>query len=88
MNVTSSENQLTLEEIRETWPLLSADERAEAFALLDLNTAQHFFLTLSSKERSNIIFIVPEGEQRIWMRIMPPDDAADVIQAAPEEMRA
>ena len=83
-----SESQLTLEEIRETWPVLSAEERAEAFELLDRDSAQQFFLTLSAKERSTLIFTIPEGERRIWMRILPPDDAADIIQAAPDDTRA
>ncbi len=82
-----SESQLTLEEIRETWPVFSNEERAEAFELLDRDSAQQFFLTLSAKERSTLIFTIPEGERRIWMRILPPDDAADIIQAAPDDTR-
>ncbi len=83
----TSDSQLTLEEIREMWPVLSVDERAEAFELLDRNTAQQFFLTLSSEERSALIFTLSEGERKIWIRILPPDDAADIIQAAPDDMR-
>ena len=30
---------------------------------------------------------MPAREQRSWMRLLPPDDAADVIQAAPTEKR-
>lgn len=30
---------------------------------------------------------LPEGERRIWMRLLAPDDAADVIQEVPEEER-
>ncbi len=85
--MVASENLLTLEEIRETWPVLSAEERAEAFELLDRDSAQEFFLTLSAKERSVLIFAIPEGERRIWIRILPPDDAADIIQAAHKDMR-
>jgi len=31
---------------------------------------------------------LPQNEQRIWLRILPPDDAADLIQLAPEEERS
>jgi magnesium transporter len=31
--------------------------------------------------------MLPERERRIWMRLLAPDDAADVIQRVPEEMR-
>ena len=29
----------------------------------------------------------PQGERRIWMRLLPPDDAADVVQLAPPDQR-
>jgi magnesium transporter len=31
---------------------------------------------------------LPGGERRIWLRLLPPDDAADLIQMAPEERRS
>lgn len=80
------EYQLTTSEIREMWEVLSPDERAEAFELLGRDAAQEFFLTLSASERTDMIFRLPEGERKLWLRLLPPDDAADVIQKAPEEM--
>ncbi|HTL47181.1 MAG TPA: magnesium transporter [Verrucomicrobiae bacterium] len=83
----TSDNQLTLIEILEMWPVLSADERVEAFEMLGREVAQEFFLALSASERSEMIFRLPEGEKKLWMRLLPPDDAADIIQKAPEDMR-
>lgn len=80
----ATDEQLTLEEIREMWDVLSRDERTEAFSLLDRDSAQDFFLTLSARARAAIILDVKEGERRLWIRLLPPDDAADVIQEAPE----
>jgi len=80
------EYQLTTSEIREMWEVLSPDERAEAFELLGRDAAQEFFLTLSTSERTDMIFRLPEGERKLWLRLLPPDDAADVIQKAPEEI--
>lgn len=80
------EYQLTTSEIREMWEVLSPDERAEAFELLGRDAAQEFFLTLSTSERADMIFRLPEGERKLWLRLLPPDDAADVIQKAPDNM--
>lgn len=82
-----SESELTLAEIREMWAVLSQDERAEAFELLGREAAREFFLTLSSSDRTHLILQLPDGERMIWMRLLAPDDTADVIQKAPEEMR-
>ena len=85
MTAAASETQLTVEELREAWPVLSQDERVEAFSLLDQNTAQEFFLTLSAHERCGILMNITAGEQRLWIRLLPPDDAADVVQHTAEE---
>ncbi len=87
MTLGTSEDRLTLDELREMWRVLSTEERAEAFELLDLNTAQEFFLGLSSQERVTILLAIPEGERKLWMRLLAPDDAVDVIQEAPREIR-
>lgn len=78
---------LTGPELREMWRLLSVEERLEAFSLLDRRAAQEFFMALSPNEKAAIISSLTEDEQRLWIRQLPPDDAADVIQEAPEEIR-
>lgn len=85
---TFSEEQLTLFEVREMWDVLSLDERIDAFELLDRTSAHEFMFTLSQRERAAIILHVPEAERQLWMRQLPPDEAADVIQDSPEEARA
>ncbi len=84
----SSEDHLSLFEIREMWSVLSPDERVEAFMLLDHHSAKEFLFTLSQRERGFIILNIPEGEQELWMRMLAPDDAADIIQESPEEIRS
>lgn len=86
--MVAEEYRLTLDEIRETWPMFSVEERVEAFSILDRETAQEFFLTISPHDRALLIFQLPEGERRLWIRLLPPDDAADVIQEFPEEKRS
>lgn len=60
----------------------------EAFRQLGRGEAQEFFLTLSPADKCAIILRSPAGEQLIWMRLLAPDDAADVIQRAPEDQRS
>ena len=87
MAASIGDDQLTIGELREAWPVLSQDEQIEAFSLLDHSTAQEFFLTLSGKERALMLLSIPESERKLWIRLLPPDDAADIIQNSPEEVQ-
>ena len=88
MAASIGDDQLTIGELREAWPVLSQDEQVEAFSLLDHSTAQEFFLTLSGKERALMLLSIPESERKLWIRLLPPDDAADIIQNSPEEVQS
>jgi magnesium transporter len=74
-------------ELRDAWPALSRDERVESFKLVPHATADDFFLSLSAQEQSELILAMAPGERRTWMRLLAPDDAVDVVQAAPPEAR-
>ena len=87
MTAAVSDEQLTVEELREAWPVLSKDEQLEAFSLLEHNAAQEFFLTISAQERALLLKSIPEDKRKLWIRLLPPDDAADVIQAAHRRSR-
>ena len=76
-----------VERLLERWPDLSREERLQDFLQLPRDKADDFFLDSSSHNQCDLILEMPEGERRIWLRLLPPDDAADLIQAAPEEMR-
>jgi magnesium transporter len=67
------------------WPDLSQEERLEAFERVPREQAQKFFLELSSHDQFDLLMGLSPGEQRLWLRLLPPDDAADVIQLAPDE---
>ena len=87
MAAAVSDEQLTVDELREAWPVLSKDEQLEAFSLLEHNAAQEFFLTISAQERALLLKSIPEGDRKLWIRLLAPDDAADVIQAAHRRSR-
>ena len=75
------------ESLREAWPVLNADERAEGFNLLDRAEAEEFFIELSPRAQADIILRLGDPERRLWLRLLAPDDAADVMQRGvpPEE---
>ncbi|HEX6545781.1 MAG TPA: magnesium transporter, partial [Bryobacteraceae bacterium] len=69
------------------WSELSEEERITTFRRMAPRQADSLFLDLSSRDELEILLALPASERRIWMRLLAPDDAADVIQLAPEEER-
>lgn len=78
---------LTHEGLLLEWGNLPSAERLEAFQSIPRDQADDFFLALSSWEQLDLLLTLPEGERRIWLRLLAPDDAADLIQLAPESLR-
>ena len=62
-------------------------ERVEGFKLLQQDDAENFFLHLSATDRAQLILVLPIGERRLWMRLLSPEEALDVIQEVPESER-
>ncbi|MBM7113478.1 magnesium transporter [Archangium primigenium] len=75
-------------ELRDAWPALSRDERVESFRLVPHATADDFFLSLSAQEQAALLLSLGPGERRTWLRLLAPDDAVDVIQGTPADLRA
>lgn len=82
-----AETSFTPSELYEAWPVLSLEERVEGFEFLRRDDADDFFLQLSARDRAELLMALPVGERRLWLRMLAPDDAADVIQEAPVEER-
>jgi magnesium transporter len=82
-----AERIFTPAELYEAWPVLSLEERVEGFEFLKRDDADDFFLQLSARDRAALLLALPPGERRLWMRLLAPDDAADVIQEAPTDER-
>ncbi|MEY2932055.1 MAG: hypothetical protein RL033_2804 [Pseudomonadota bacterium] len=78
---------LSLPELRELWMIISPSERQEAFRLLPRGDSEEFFLELHARDSAELLLALPAEEQRAWIRLLPPDDAADLTQAAPVEQR-
>ncbi|MGK3965859.1 magnesium transporter [Sorangium sp. So ce118] len=82
------DDRLTAAELREIWPVLSPAERAESFEHVDRSEVHSFFLGLSEQEQAAILLAMRDSERTLWMRLLAPDDAADVIQLVPPQDRA
>ncbi len=78
---------LSADQLREIWPTLSPEERAEGFQLLDRPEAEDFFLHLSAHDEADLLLALPSGGRRLWLRLLAPDDAADVVQETSPERR-
>ena len=76
-----------LDTLLESWDSMSDEERVEAFEQIPRAQADDFFLALNARDQVTLVLALPEGERRIWMRLLAPDDATDAIQEAPEEDR-
>jgi magnesium transporter len=74
-------------DLRDAWPVLDPEARVEGFRYLTSSDAEEFFLELSAFDRAQVILGLPVAEQRWWIRALPPDDVADVIQEAPDDAR-
>jgi NitT/TauT family transport system ATP-binding protein len=84
----TAEKSFALTELYEAWPILSLRERSDGFMLLQQDDAENFFLHLNVRDKAQLILVLPIGERRLWIRLLAPDEALDVIQEAPEQERA
>ncbi len=75
------------DKLRETWADLSSEERLAGFLKLERVVAEDFFMTLKTLEQSELLMSLPVFERRFWLRILPPDDLADLIQEFEPELR-
>ena len=74
-----AEKAFDANELFDAWPALSIDERVEGFELLQRDDAERFFLQLSARDQAQMILALPPGQRRLWLRLLPPDEAVDVV---------
>jgi len=72
----------------EEWPLLTEDERVTRFRALPPDESEDFFLSLDPREQVGLVLALPTKERRLWVRLLAPDDAADLVQEAPAGERS
>lgn len=64
----------------ENWSALSAAERREKFKNLPRTEAEELFLSLKVHDQVDLLEEATPLEKRSWVRLLAPDDVADLIQ--------
>jgi magnesium transporter len=80
-------SQTPADELLDQWPRLRKAERLEAFHKLPQEFMDNFFLELDARAQAKLVLALPEGERRMFVRLLAPDDAADLVQEAPPDQR-
>lgn len=68
------------EALREAWPGLSHEQRIQGFRQLHTGEKADFFLQLSAHDQCDLLSRLPQDQRHVWMRLLAPDDAADLVQ--------
>jgi CBS domain-containing protein len=80
--------ELSADELRDAWPLLDLEERGDGLRVLPREDAEDFFVALSAADQAALLLYFRPGQRRQWMRMLEPDDVADVIQHTGEQHKA
>jgi magnesium transporter len=81
----ASDDELSAEDLRYAWPLLDLEERSDGLRVLPREDAEDFFVSLPAADQAALILHFRPGQRRQWMRLLEPDDVADVVQEAGEQ---
>jgi magnesium transporter len=83
----TSDLQTPAHELLEQWPYLRPARRRDAFQNLPRAEMDDFFLHLDARAQSALVLSLPEGERRLFVRLLAPDDGADLVQDSPKNQR-
>jgi magnesium transporter len=81
------DDELTAADLREIWSILSLDERVQGFRVLPREEAEALLFGLTGSDLSQLVLGLKASDRRYWIRLLPPDDIADLIQGAPADER-
>lgn len=79
---------LSVDELRDAWDVLDLGERLDGLRLLPREDAEDYFIALPAVDQCAVVLALRPGEQRSWLRLLEPDDVADLIQESPDDQRA
>ncbi|HEX5062249.1 MAG TPA: magnesium transporter [Kofleriaceae bacterium] len=83
----TDDDELSADELRDAWPLLDLDERADGLRVLPREEAEDFFVSLTPADQAALLLHFRAGQRRQWIRLLEPDDVVDMVQVAPEDHR-
>ena len=76
-----------VDQLWDRWPYLSHEQRLKQFRELHTGEKADFFLANSAHDQCFLLLGLPEDQRHVWIRLLPPDDAADLIQEAGRDRR-
>ena len=79
-NQEDTHDQDSMLNLSDTWSALTPDERREKFKELPRTEAEELFLSLKTHDQAELISEANALEKRSWIRLLAPDDVADLIQ--------
>jgi magnesium transporter len=74
-------------ELVETWSSKVPEERESLFRAMNRTDAEDVFLQLNSSEQVEVLGWFSTAEKRSWVRLLEPDDAADLVQEMEDSER-
>jgi magnesium transporter len=80
--------RLALDDLRDAWRILDGEERLEGFRMLGVLDAEEFFTQLPTTDQRALLDTFSATERRHWVRMLAPDDAADLLQELDEQRRS
>jgi magnesium transporter len=75
------------DQLWDRWPYLSHQQRLTQFRELHTGEKADFFLALDTHDQYFVLQGLPEEQRHVWMRLLPPDDAVDLVQEGGPERR-
>lgn len=80
MNENQESSAIEISALVDLWPSLSITEKQERFQKLVRTDAEELFLSLPTHDQADLIREGTSLEKRGWVRLLAPDDIADLIQ--------
>ena len=84
---SNAAEELDIDDLRDAWPLLDLEERSDGLRILAREDAEDFFIAMAAPDQAALLLHWRPGHRRQWMRLLEPDDVADVIQEAGDNHR-
>ena len=72
----------TVADLPEEWSQLSPEDRVSRLRGMAQHQSHGLFLHLTTHEQLDLLSVFPQLERQLWLRLLPPDDLADLLQAA------
>src|SRR5208282_3081429 len=79
MSMTEQESRAAAD-LANRWSRIPRRERAAEFNRLPRGAQDDFFLALHTHDQAELVRRLPVSERRVWVRLLAPRDAADVLQ--------